>query len=236
MPDIGGIPTYPSTLTGQELDEALRNIGQVQDAVEQSKSAAQTAEKYGQIVEQNQDAIQSIEDNLDVIQQAPQNAQTAQKAATDAAGAASAAAQSAADAEDAAERAEAAAGIDPDDYYKKAQTNSIVPWQYTALYQLDNWAESDEDSKSKGYVYQQTVPLTADDARAPTCTEDSKFLPQIGTPKTGVPETDAVLQTALNSIYTGMTTVGAGTVTTLVREKPASDIPVVWMLRTEVTT
>lgn len=64
MPDIGGIPTYQSTLTGQELDEALRNIGQVQDAVERTEASAQTAEKYGQIVEQNQAAIQAIEDNL----------------------------------------------------------------------------------------------------------------------------------------------------------------------------
>ena len=30
------------------------------------------------------------------------------------------------------------------------------------------------------------------------------------------------------------TNAGAGTVTTLVKEKPTKDIPVVWMLRTEV--
>ena len=75
------IPKYKSTLTGPELDEALRNIGKVQGAVQRTEAAAQTAEQYGQIVEQNQAAIQAIEDNLDVIQQAPQAAQDAQQAA-----------------------------------------------------------------------------------------------------------------------------------------------------------
>lgn len=112
MPDIGGIPTYQSTLTGQELDEALRNIGQVQDAVERTEASAQTAEKYGQIVEQNQAAIQAIEDNLASIQGAAGNAQAAQDAAqtatsqaTAASGSAKEAAQSAADAKQWAESA-----------------------------------------------------------------------------------------------------------------------------------
>lgn len=37
------IPKYRSSLTGPELDEALRNIGQVADAVERTEAAAQTA-------------------------------------------------------------------------------------------------------------------------------------------------------------------------------------------------
>lgn len=112
MPDIGGIPTYPSTLTGPELDEALRNIGLVEDSVKKASEYAQTSEQYGTIVEQNQTAIQAIEDNLDLIQQAPQNAQTAQNAAqtateqaTAASGSASSAAQSAAEAKQWAESA-----------------------------------------------------------------------------------------------------------------------------------
>ena len=107
------IPKYKSTLTGPELDEALRNIGQVQDAVERTEAAAQTAEQYGQIVKQNQAAIQAIEDNLDVIQQAPQAAQDAQQAAeqageqaTAAAGSADAAAESARKATEAAASAQ----------------------------------------------------------------------------------------------------------------------------------
>ena len=120
------IPKYKSTLTGPELDEALRNIGKVQDAVQRTEVAAQTAEQYGQIVEQNQAAIQAIEDNLADVQGAAQNAADAKNAATSAAASASAASQSATDAEDAAQRAEAAAGIDPNDYYTKGQIDSTL--------------------------------------------------------------------------------------------------------------
>lgn len=106
------IPKYRSSLTGPELDEALRNIGQVQDAVERTEAAAQTAEQYGTLVEQNKTAIQAIEDNLASIQGAAGNAQAAQDAAqtatsqaTAASGSAKEAAQSAADAKQWAESA-----------------------------------------------------------------------------------------------------------------------------------
>ena len=128
------IPKYRSDLTGPELDEALRNVGKVQDAVQRTESAAQTAEKYGQIVEQNQTAIQAIEDNLADVQGAAQNATDAKNAATSAAASASAASQSATDAEDAAQRAEAAAGINPNDYYTKVQVDST----------LENYPTTDE--------------------------------------------------------------------------------------------
>lgn len=126
MPDIGGIPTYQSTLTGPELDEALRNIGSVQQAAQSAAQSAATAQQYGSIVQQNQAAIQAIEDNLTAIQGASQNAANAQNAATSAAASASAASRSASDAEDAAQRAEAAAGIDPNDYYTKGQIDSTL--------------------------------------------------------------------------------------------------------------
>ena len=117
------------------------------------------------------------------------------------------------------------------DIYKTIRANAPM---YTALYRLDDWVEADEDAKSKGYTYQQTVTLTPDDPKAPTVTAESKFLPQMGTPKTGVVETDEILQEALNIISDGVTSAGDGTVTTFVKEKPTSDIPVVWALRTEV--
>lgn len=120
------IPKYRSDLTGPELDEALRNVGKVQYAVQRTEAAAQTAEQYGKIVEQNQTAIQAIEDNLSDVQGAAQNAEDAKNAATSAAASASAASQSAANAEDAAQRAEAAAGIDPSDYYTKGQIDSTL--------------------------------------------------------------------------------------------------------------
>lgn len=124
MPD--GLNTYKSTLTPQEVDEAFRNIGNVQQSVSQAAGYAQTAQQYGQIVQQNQTAIQAIEDNLSDVQGAAQNAADAKSAATSAAASASAASQSASDAEDAAQRAEAAAGIDPNDYYTKGQIDSTL--------------------------------------------------------------------------------------------------------------
>lgn len=114
-----------------------------------------------------------------------------------------------------------------------AEISANAP-MYTALYTLDGWTEAEEDAKGKGYAYQQTVTLTPDDPDAPTVTSESKFRPEIGSPKTGVAETDDILKEALTVIADGVTSTGAGTVTTLVREKPTTDIPVVWTLRTEV--
>lgn len=122
MPD--GLNIYKSTLTPQEVDEAFRNIGKVQANIEKAAEYAQTAEQYGTIVQQNQAAIQAIEDNLADVQGAAQNAADAKNAATSAAASASAASQSASDAEDAAKRAEAAAGVNPNDYYTKQQADA----------------------------------------------------------------------------------------------------------------
>lgn len=117
------IPKYKSTLTGPELDEALRNFGKVQGAVLRTEAAAQTAEQYGTIVQNNQTAIQAIEDNLTDIQGAAQNATDAKNAAASAAASSSAAGQSAEAAENAAGRAEAAAGVNPNDYYPKTEAD-----------------------------------------------------------------------------------------------------------------
>lgn len=91
-------PTYKSTLTGPELDEALRNIGNVLANIEKAAGYAETAEQYGTIVEQNQTAIQAIEDNLPAVQGAATNAQSAEANAQ-------AAAQSAQEAQTAAQQA-----------------------------------------------------------------------------------------------------------------------------------
>lgn len=128
------IPKYKSTLTGPELDEALRNIGKVQDAVQRTEVAAQTAEQYGKIVEQNQTAIQAIEDNLPAVQSAAQNAADAKNAAASAAASSAAAEQSAEAAKNAAKRAEDAAGVNPNDYYTKVQVDST----------LENYPTTDE--------------------------------------------------------------------------------------------
>lgn len=148
-----------------------------------------------------------------------------------------AAAQSASDAEYWAKQAAESASFDPASYYTKTETDARITANapmYTALYRMDDWADADESAQANGYMYRQTVTLTPDDPNSPAVTADSKFLPQIGTPKTGVAETDDILKEALNIIADGVTTTGAGTVITLVREKPTTDIPVVWTLRTGV--
>lgn len=105
---------------------------------------------------------------------------------------------------------------------------------YRATFLLDGWSAAPEDAVANGYRYTQTAALAAEDPDAPAVTADSRFLPQMGTPKTGVAETDSILKEALNVLSGGVSTVGDGTVTALVQEKPAADLPVVWMLRTEV--
>lgn len=147
------IPKYKSTLTGPELDEALRNIGKVQYAVQRTEVAAQTAEQYGTIVQQNQAAIQAIEDNLDVIQQAPQAAQDAQQAAEQAGEQATAAAGSAdAAAESARKAAEAAAS---------AQTFVVA---YVIDVPTTGW--TDGSLTWGGTTYTRQCTVTAADATA----------------------------------------------------------------------
>lgn len=105
---------------------------------------------------------------------------------------------------------------------------------YTATYTIDGWAASDEEITANGYPWTQTVQAVPNDPFAPPVTENSQFEPALGSPKTDVAETNEILKEALNIIADGVTTAGSGTLTTLVREKPTSDIPVVWELRTEV--
>lgn len=126
------------------------------------------------------------------------------------------------------------AQVDLSNYYTIPQTKSIVPWEYTATYTLDGWVASSEDETTNGYPWTQTVQAVPIDSNAPAITAASTFSPQMGTPKTGVAATDSALQQALNVIANGVTTTGTGTVTTLVQEKPAVDIPVVWSIKTEV--
>ena len=141
MPD--GLNTYKSTLTPQEVDEAFRNIGNIQANIEKAAGYAKTSEQYGTIVQQYQAAIQAIEDNLADILGAAQNAIDAKNAASSAAASASAASQSATDAEDAAKRAEAAAGVNPNDYYPKAEADKRFQMPIGYVFE---WASVPEQS------------------------------------------------------------------------------------------
>lgn len=106
-----------------------------------------------------------------------------------------------------------------------------VSHQYTATYTLDGWTESDEESTANGYPWTQTVQAVPNDPFAPPVTENSKFNLSIGAPHTGVAETDNILRDSLAVIADGITVTGNGTFTTVVQEKPLTDIPVVWDIK-----
>lgn len=106
--------------------------------------------------------------------------------------------------------------------------------RYEAKYLLDGWVDASAEEKKKGWMYKQTVSVSAIDADAPAVTENTEFMPQIGCDSTGVAETDEKLKEALNIINDGDSSTGGGTITTLVKEKPTVDIPVIWVLRSEV--
>ena len=124
--------------------------------------------------------------------------------------------------------------VDLSNYYTKPQTNSLVSWQYTCIYDLDNWTASSSSDQANGYPWTQTVTLTPLNPEAPAITADSVFEPQIGCDGTGVADTDNALRAALAIIANGNSTSGAGTITTIVQSKPVVDIPVIFTLKTEV--
>lgn len=221
MPD--GLNTYQSTLTPQEVDDALRNIGNVQQSVSQAAGYAQTAQQYGQVVQQNQTAIQSIEDNLADIQGAAQNAADAKNAAASATASASAASQSAADAEDAAGRAEAAAGINPDDYYKKDQIRSLAPFLYKATFLATGWTGDGP--------YTQTVAVQAVDG-GPGITSTSVMTSPVYIDDTVQGEAQETLKAAASLVDSGRKTFGAGTITCVIQgEKPTDDAEIYFTAR-----
>lgn len=212
---------YDSPLTGAELDEAFRKMNTIDRLAAETEQAAGTAKTYGTIVQNNQQAIRAIQDNLGTIQQAPQAADTAVENAARAEESARAAAES-------------AAQIDPANYYRKAEVDARVPWMYTARLLLDGWQSADESARAKGYNFTQTAALTPDDPAAPAVTAASVFVTAGTFLPTGVAETDATLSAALSLVNSGCTDSGANTVTTLVAEKPQSDLSVRWAIQTEV--
>jgi len=105
------------------------------------------------------------------------------------------------------------------------------PPTYTAMYTLDGWTDATPEQKANGFNFQQTVALQKDQNDFPDVTPASRFLPMAGVHKTGLYETDKVLQNSLNTVVDGVSSVsGTGQITTLVVEKPASDVPVTFSI------
>ena len=106
-----------------------------------------------------------------------------------------------------------------------------VVQMYTGTLLIDGWAATNGEDLTNGYNWKQTVTLVPDEANAPAVTEDSVFITGCTYTPTGVVETDEILDEALAIINAGKTTSGAGTVTTLVVDKPEADIPARWAIR-----
>lgn len=197
---------YDSSLTGAELDEALRNLGNLSDGVDAAKQAARQAE------------------------QAAEEARTwAGQAGTAATGALGwyQTPQALAQAYPAAQNGQWALVGD---------TASLWLWSgvagafvdstgrlYTATLLLDGW-------QGEG-PYTQTAALTPLDGGGPV-TENSLFVSGPMAQATGNADSDAALLAALNQLNQAVSvSPGSGTVTVTLNHKPTVDLPAVWQIR-----
>lgn len=112
---------------------------------------------------------------------------------------------------------------------------NAVAAKYEATLTLDGWVTSTSEEQAKGYPWAQEVALTAVTPGAPTVMAASEFLTGCGYDPTGVAATDEILDEVLAIINTGCTSsLDGGKIRTVVKEKPAADIVVNWVIRTEV--
>lgn len=118
------------------------------------------------------------------------------------------------------------------DIYRYA--NSVAA-KYEATLTLDGWVASTSEEQAKGYPWAQEAELTAMTPGAPTVMESSEFLTGCGYDPTGVAETDDILDEVLAIVNAGVTSsLDGGKVRVIVKEKPAAEIVVNWIIRTEV--
>lgn len=118
------------------------------------------------------------------------------------------------------------------DIFKTIRANAP---KYTARYTLDGWVASTSEEQAAGYPLAQEVTLTAVTPGAPTVMASSEFLTGCGYDPTGVAATDEILDEVLSIVNAGVTrSLDGGKVRVIVKEKPAAEIVVNWIIRTEV--
>lgn len=117
-----------------------------------------------------------------------------------------------------------------------AETHAnAVAAKYEAKLSLDGWVASTSEEQAAGYTLAQEVALTAVTPGAPTVMEGSEFLTGCGYEPTGVAATDEILDEVLAIVNAGVTSsLDGGKIRTIVKEKPAADIVLHWVIRTEV--
>ena len=93
---------------------------------------------------------------------------------------------------------------------------------YKAILELDAWSGEGP--------YTQTATLTPLDG-GPAVTAQSQIMSGVMCEQTTDQSTNEALQEVLGIINAGQATLGAGTVTATVFEKPTSDIEAIWQIR-----
>lgn len=96
------------------------------------------------------------------------------------------------------------------------------PHLYQAILELDAWSGEGP--------YTQTATLTPLDG-GPAVTAQSQIMSGVMCEQTADQSTNEALQEVLGIINVGQATLGAGTVTATVFEKPTSDIEAIWQIR-----
>ena len=115
-------------------------------------------------------------------------------------------------------------------------TIDAVAAKYEAKLSLDGWVASSSEEQAAGYTLAQEVALTAVTPGAPTIMAVSEFLTGCGYDPTGVAATDEILDEVLAIVNAGVTSsLDGGKIRTIVKEKPAADIVLHWVIRTEVS-
>lgn len=108
--------------------------------------------------------------------------------------------------------------------------------KYEAKLLLDGWVESTSEEKEAGFPLAQEAVLAALTPGAPTVMAASEFLTGCGYDPTGVAATDEILDEVLAIVNAGLTrSLDGGKIRTIVKEKPAADIVLHWVIRTEVS-
>ena len=109
---------------------------------------------------------------------------------------------------------------------------AALPWEYSATFYVDSWSTATSDEQAQGFAYRQVVTPVKKISVAPTITANSMFL-GFGSPSdSSVLATKVALAEAANVINGGLVYTGSNSKTSLVEQKPTSDVTMTWWLRT----
>ena len=225
---------YDSTLTGEELDTAMKKLPQVDQAVEQAARSALLAQSWAEggtdlrtdeeihnaryWCSQAQTAANGClgwyadEEQLESLYPAGQNGQWAIVGATNTIWVWDGEGEVWVDTGE---------KVDLSDYYTKEQTKAVTPFLYKATFLLDNWAGEGP--------YTQTAVLTPVDG-GPAVEADGISV-TAGIDNSLPEETKGLLRVAAWLINKAQRTLGEGTLSVSTADKPVVDAEVFFWVR-----